>query len=440
MSDYAGNWYGPAIEAGIRPIRLIAGTKRCPSGTWEDHVLRTVDEVRAAFTKGFNVGFLLVGKEGVHPNPLGLWVNDIDSQGALDRFGDHPFNLMVSRDHPAKRHLYGRLPDPSLPRSSRLVRNSHDVKLTGIVVGPGSRHKDGGLYTPFQRSRDTGLWQPWDGQPIQWADLPVVDPKPYMPPPRLIELHPSNAQHVRKEWRFVAKEGAEGTPVSPFAMAGGSLEDRIIRGEGYIRNRLRLKIVSRSGKGGRVTLLVIVTHLLRYLRLPASKVVELLVLPVYGETRSWNAQCVDAMTGEPYPWSQEELHTAIEAAQHYVPAFGVFEFQRLERIQQANERLSDFWTLLGGIPPQDPDPSIAMSAEDLYRAFLDLYSLDEGGCSKRRFTVAIQKAYTAGLIRLRNIRGAGRRKLRYYQGISRELLDLALEIRSEEEPDAGEAA
>jgi len=155
--DYPSNWYGPAIQAGLRPIRLIAGTKRCPSGTWEDHILCSVDAVRDAFQQGFNVGFLLQGKEGIHPNPLGLWVNDIDSQAALTRFGDIPFDVMVSREHPAKRHLYARLPDPSLPRNSRLVRNSHDIKLTGIVVGPGSRHKDGDTYNAFQRSPVTGV-------------------------------------------------------------------------------------------------------------------------------------------------------------------------------------------------------------------------------------------------------------------------------------------
>jgi len=442
LVDYPANWYGPAIEAGLRPIRLGAGTKHCLGGPWESNILSSVEAVRAAFTQGFNVGFLLVGKEGIYPNALGIWVNDIDSQTALDHFGDAPFTLMVSRNHPAKRHLYGRLPDPSMPRHTSLIRNSHDVKLNGIVVGPGSVHKEGGIYEAFQRNTVTGVWQPWDGTPIRWDALPVIDPTPYMPPPKMIMLSVPQAcvaKHVAgDEWVF-QDTGSLEAPEVPFATATGDPITLSYRGEAYIRNRIRCNIFSKSGNGGRATLLVIATHLVRYLRLPPNKVMDLLVHPVHGESRCWNNQCIDAKTKEPYPWSYKELESAIAAAQCYIPAYGVMEYKRLERIKAANERLVDFWILLGYIPPQ-PEPMPAMSAQEVYNTFLELYSVDPTGCSYRRFACAFQKARRGGLVRLINARGGGRKKLRYYRGINHELLDLALEFRSEEEAEGPNAA
>ncbi|BDU68261.1 hypothetical protein GETHOR_03620 [Geothrix oryzae] len=441
--DYPTNWYGTAIQAGIRPLRLISGTKRCPSGTWEDHILRSPEDVRVAFDQGFNVGFLLQGKGGIFPNSPGVWVNDIDSQAAYDRFGDAAFNLMVARDHPAKRHLYARLPDPSRPRASRLIRQSHDVKLTGIVVGPGSRYEDGSLYEAFQRSPVSGLWEPWDGSPVDWSALSVVDHSPYLPPPRLIPLSKLQAQALMKfidtEW-VIQDESHDANEVTPaFTTAKGELQDRIYRGEAYIRNRITLGIVSKSGNGGRATLLVIVTHLLRYLCLPPGKVLELLALPVHLQMRSWNAHCIDARTKQPYPWSREELISAIKAAQFYSPAYGVQEYQRLAKIAAANDRMIDLWTLINSIPPQ-PEPIPAMSAEALYKVFMELYSVEPEGCSYRRFTLAIQKARRAGLVRIGNARGGGRRKLRYYQGVTPDLLELALELRGDEQGDQDEAA
>jgi len=81
-----------------------------------------------------------------------------------------------------------------------------------------------------------------------------------------------------------------------------------------------------------------------------------------------------------------------------------------------------------------------MSAQDVYQTFIELYSVDPSGCTFRRFACAMQKAMRAGIVRLVNARGGGRKKLRYYSGISLDLLDLALEFRSEEEADGPEAA
>lgn len=442
MRNLAFNWYGPAIESGHRPIRLISKTKQCPSGTWEDNILNTPREVMEAFEGDFNVGFLLQGKQGACPNPNGTWVLDIDSQKALDKFGDASFNLMVSRNHPAKRHLYARLPDPSTERHSRLVRNSHDVKLTGIVVGPGSRHKDGGIYQPFKRNPVSNLWEPWDGTVIDWNSLPVMDPTPYIPPPKLVMLSPDKAlrlkNFVKEEWLFKQETSVSQGIEQPFLTATGDSEDRRIRGDQYIKNRIKCKIFSRSGRGGRGTLLAITIHLIRYLRLPDSVALEMLNKPVYGMLRSWNAQCVWDDTGDPYPWSEAELKSAIDAAYHYVPAYGIIKYEEAKCLQAVQERLVDFWTLVDFIPTQGEVES--MAAQEVYRTFMDMYSVSPADCSYRRFTVAMQRAISTGLIRLMNKRGGGRKKLRYYGGISPELLELASILRSETENEGLEVA
>jgi hypothetical protein len=243
----------------------------------------------------------------------------------------------------------------------------------------------------------------------------------------------------KSEWIF--QEESPGTPegLPAFTTARGELQDRIYRGEAYIRNRIVLGIVSKSGNGGRATLLVIVTHLLRYLCLSPETVLELLTLPVHNQVRSWNAQCINAVSKEPYPWTQEELVSAIGAARFYIPAFGVLEHERLSKIAAANDRMLDLWTLINLIPPQ-PEPIPSMSAEALFKVFMELYSVDPQGCTYRRFTLALQKAIRAGLIRLANTRGGGRRKLRYYGGVTPDLLNLALELRFDEQAGDVDAA
>lgn len=293
-------FYAGALQQGLRFVKLKPRTKESV-GSWESSILPSVPAILASLDQGFNVGFLLQSKDMSNPNPLGVWGLDIDTQEAATRFPDAPFNLSVSRGHAFKRHYFALLPDPAAPRHSRNIRKSHDVKLTGILVAPGSTHQEGGIYSPEIRDPSTGLWVPWDGSPIDWASLSVVDPSPYMPlMTRLLPL--SNkaaekaAQSVSGEWVFASNQDASKWEDRPFSQAKGTLKDRTYRGESYVRNRLQCGIVSKSGDGGRATLLVIVTHLLQYLMLPDDVVMDLLVKPVHGTKKDWNSHCIDART------------------------------------------------------------------------------------------------------------------------------------------------
>jgi|GEM_PF-4165701 len=434
MIDYPTQFHADARNAGIRFIRLVTGSKKCPRGTWEEHTLSTPAEIRTAFDDGFNVGFLLEGKGGLHPNSLGVWGLDIDSKAASDQYRDEPFDLMVSRGHEFKRHLLARLPDPSAVRHSRNIRKSHDVKLTGILVSPGSRHADGGVYSVFTRDPTTREWVPWNGSPIDWGSLSVVDPTPYKPcSTKLILLTDEQAAKIcgdlPREWVFKESATPLGWKDRDYTIAKGDQAARGIRADFYIRNRIRYGIVSRSGEGGRATLLTTVIHLVQYLKLPEADVLKKIMFPVHNAKVAWNDCCVDGITEQPYLWTAHEVACAIAAARAYVPHYGVVEHHRLQVLAGVMERLWDFWGVLGRLPlPEDESPS--MSAHAVYNAFLELYSVDDKTCSFRRFTLAFQKAMKTGVLQLKNIRGSGRKKLRHYLGVSPELIDFALELPS----------
>ena len=335
MNERELSFYANAMRAGLRPIILLAGTDRCPAGTWEDHILATSEEVITHMEDEENIGFLLAGKGGAFPNPLGIWALIINSEKALARYGDDAFTVMLGWGDPHKRILLGRLPDPSAPRKSRVVRNSHEVKLGGIVPTLGSMHPEGGRVEVYVRDPGSHRWMPWMGYPIDWESLPIVDPAHYIPSTvLLIPLDEFRARQasarVPSEWIFWHKDVPPEWNRQTYSTAKGPISSRKIRADGFIRNRIRYGIVSRSGEGGRETLLTMVVHLVKYLCLPDETILSLLVEPVHGMGVSWNDKCVDAMTKEPHPWGVEELKTAIAAAHEYIPVYGP-EFKRLKR-------------------------------------------------------------------------------------------------------------
>ena len=254
--EHYANFYAGAIAAGLRFVRLRPRDKRCASGTWETNVRSTPEEILTEMAKGFNVGFLLQSKEGMHPNPLGVWGLDIDTESALQRFSDAPFTVMITRGHPFKRHYLARLPDPSAPRASRLIRDSHDVKLTGVLTAPGSTHIEGGTYEVFTRVLPSETWQKWDGVAINWALLPVVDPSAYIPaPPELVPNSPDYEEKVAtnagEEWVFKPTVPRAKWVEMPYVtMAGKPIAGRFNQGRWYIKNRINYGIVSCSGNGG----------------------------------------------------------------------------------------------------------------------------------------------------------------------------------------------
>lgn len=85
--------------------------------------------------------------------------------------------------------------------------------------------------------------------------------------------------------------------------------------------------------------------------------------------------------------------------------------------------------LLHGLPKPCND-SPAMKAQDLYETFLELFSVDRGDIKYRRFALAIQSGIATGYLHLRNIRRT-RKKQRFYQGVSPELIEIAIEAPEE---------
>ncbi|HPT72998.1 MAG TPA: hypothetical protein PLE74_12050 [Candidatus Cloacimonadota bacterium] len=426
-------FYVGAQQAGLRFIRLLPESLKCPAGTWEDHVISSAEVANDILKKGENVGFLLTGKRGGSPNPLGLWGLEINSQEALTRYADAPFTMMVSAGDPCHRVFLGRLPDPTARRKSRKLAGSHGVVQTGILPGPGSVHPDGSLYTLQIRNPESGTWQPWDGEPIDWSGIPVVDPEPYTPSTMI--LIPLDEQRAREaalrvppEWIFWSPEVPLEWNNQAYTSAKGDLGSRKIRADGYIRNRIRYGMVSRSGEEGRKTLLVIAVHLVKYLSIPDEVVQTLLTAPVHGMSKAWNDCCIDADTKKPYPWSAEEITSAIAVAHHYIPTYGVYESQKRLKLIGLMDRMKAFLQLLSLLPePTDESPS--MQTQELYELFLDMYSVDGKEFSNRRFTMALQAAISTGFLKLKNIRRT-KKKLRYYQGVSLDDIDHALELSS----------
>lgn len=423
-------FYESAIAAGFRLIHLLPGSTRCPAGTWEDHVLATPEEAVALLEDGENVGVLLAGKNGIHPNPLGLWALRIQSEQALDQFKDAPFTLKLSWGDPHKCLLLARLPNPDTPRKGRVVKDQHEAKLAGILPAPGSIHPEGGVVEVSIRAAGSQDWQPWTGTLIAWEALPVVDPTTFMP--STVVLLPLDehraaqaATRVPPEWIFFDMNIPPDWNRQGCTSARGNQGRRKIRAEGFIRNRIRHGVVSRAGDGGRRTLLSIAIHLVRYLCLPDEVVLELLTKPVHGTAVAWNDLCVDAETHCRMPWTMEELKAAIAAAHEYLPPFGVAEYLRFQSVMEGIERLKAFLKLLSLLPPPQRDAP-STKAQDLYTTFLEMYSVDKKDVSYRRFSLAIQSGIATGYLPLRGIRRT-KKKLRYYQGVSAELIDFALE-------------
>ena len=406
VKDSPAIFYVFTIDAGLRLIHL-RNNSACPIGkTWEGSILESADDVQDALNIEDNVGILLQGKDGYLPNLLGVWCLEIDSKAAGEKFSDTPFNLMFSDGDTVRKVLVARLPDNLLRRRSRTVKRSHTVRMTGIIMGPGSHQGAGGVIKAHVRDRLSGQWTPWDGERSCWASLSVVDPTPYLPlEPVLIPLPEANAREalgrgVGEEWIF-----RDGLPIggwldTPYKTAPGDYQTRLIRGRGYVRSRIRCGIVSRSGEGGRYTLLVIANHLLKYLRLSPSDVLDLLNKQLYMEIYPWNVKCCDGATGLTYPWTDKELVEAITAANEYVPYQGVVDHELDIRLKDAKARLQEFMRILSYLPEPDLEAP-SMSSAALYNAFLELFSLSVEDCSQRRFSLAFQDARRCGFLKLK---------------------------------------
>lgn len=396
--EMVGAFYAAMDAAGVRYLRLQPYEKTVEKGTtWEQNILQGPSDVIETFAAGWNVGLLLVGKDGAHPNPLGLCILDKDSDRALEHCDLSPFRLSVSRGHHEKAHFYGRMDDLNASRRSRHVRGSHDVKLTGIVVGPGSRHRDGGIYRILTRPDSRTPWTPWDPGGLNLGDLPAIRPSDYA----AMASHPilratRPPKPLPDQWNAVA-EPDEWSSLN-YLTDLRPLRDRWHRGSRYIENRIRDGIISRSGAGGRATLLVILTHLRQYLRLPTSVCLSLLLVQGAGG-KSWNDHCVDAGTRSPYPWSVAELESALQATEHFVPYYGVLEYANREAGRHLDRCLDDFVHRLAGAT-QGRGFHQTVSLQEISEVFHRAYGLPRTKQSVDRVSKSLCRHVEDGLLRL----------------------------------------
>ena len=199
-----------------------------------------------------------------------------------------------------------------------------------------------------------------------------------------------------------------------FVCCDRPIREREYRARGYLRNRSLHGYVSRSGNGGRATLIVVATHLRVFLGLSIDFCFMLLTRPVNRGGVSWNALCCWDEDGTPYPWSDVELRSALEAAEGFVPGFGVREYRRLEAAREVDRCLNDFVSRLqrhssGSWFYQ------RVSASELYWTFMREYDLPIDRLHLivfgRKFVEACK---AAGLCLER--RKVGRRKYMVYHG------------------------
>lgn len=269
------------------------------------------DRLREAndwLANGFNVGFIL--KHG-----CGFWVLDLDGDGP---WPEHIHQVIETLHPPTVHtpsggmHLYFRLP-PDLVGTPNLkahvchpiidgVKQTLDIKLGGrgtLVVAPGSR-RHGKTY------ESSGAWQA----------PPVLDPRTLFPSLQL--LHDS----------------------SNFLTDDRPLEDRIYRARAYLRSKAPVSVYK---KGGAKTLMSVVTHLTRFLRLPDDVALDLLTSP---PGASWNDRCMNSITGAPYPWSLDELQNALVRSSTLVSGYGKRLWEQKQKEIRRDQLLEKFIDLI----------------------------------------------------------------------------------------------
>lgn len=144
-------------------------------------------------------------------------------------------------------------------------------------------------------------------------------------------------------------------------------------------------------------MLVILTHLGQYLRLPNSVCLSLLLVQGAGG-KSWNDHCVDAGTRSPYPWSVAELESALQATEHFVPYYGVLEYANREAGRHLDRCLDDFVHRLAGAT-QGRGFRKDASLQEIYEAFLRAYGLPKTDQGFDRIGKRLRRDAEAGLLK-----------------------------------------
>ena len=204
---------------------------------------------------------------------------------------------------------------------------------------------------------------------------------------------------------------SDGWTGAPFVTCSRPLKERKFRAFGYLRNRIEAGDVSRSGMGGRATLLFIAVHLVVYLNLPKEFCLAALNRPI-NRGRSWNDSCVDAATGRPYPWSEAELNLSLDIAETLIPNFGGLEWERMQRRKNGDRCFEDFlqrinWNALGIGFHED------VAQEALHGAFLTVYDLPEEALRFVPFTRKMAEAIRTGRVKLKRVKSVETNRMVY---------------------------
>lgn len=285
----------PLEAGGKRPAQKFQRARK-KNNQWNTNTKISI--FRGWLRAGRNVGLVL--------HQTGLWVLDLDAESGWPSTVDDAIAELKPpqvRTPSGGRHCYFALPADLIGHPHLKAHVVHptidgikiplDLKLGGrqtLVVAAGSQ-KGSNRYLPL----------------TPWKQPPVLDPRKLFPSISMLHEHADQ----------------------PFDVDQRPLEDRLARGKAYLQKRAPVSV---STKQGSATLHRVCTHLVCYLRIPVHTALTLLTTPL---GNSWNDRCRDGKTGHPYPWSTDELHTALEGAKGSVPTFGVL--QRQLRIE--NERV-----------------------------------------------------------------------------------------------------
>lgn len=416
-------FYQTLLDWQVPIVKLKRGEKGLAGNSISVSRLSSLDEIIQALRDGFNLGMVSHTEKLSGANPHGVETLDLDA-------ADHgldltPFNgFMVRREGELiRQHLYFRHPYPSLPRTGNQVRGKYDLMMWNVVL-PGSIHRSGTMYELYVQVNHE--WKVWSGEPLTLDLLPVIDPdqfrpvKPAKPSVLVSATASSSGTGVSAQSPYI---GGLNSPA--YLTAKGTLRDREIQGRAYVRGRIRNGFVSKSGKGGRATLFATVNHLTAYLQLPLETALNFLTTPLSKKKgdKSWNAHCIDAASGKPYPWTNAEIQDALEDAARFVPPFGVLRWEEAQVRRAVMEKLKDFIWLLSTFP--EPEPGAAsMRTGDLAAAFRDLYDLPDGACGVGKMGQALRSAIKGGVISLvPKVRT--RAKLVHYLGVDPDSLGWA---------------
>lgn len=296
-------------------------------------------------TQGDGVGLILLRSP--------LWVLDLDAVSGYPTIVDET----IQRLRPPQvltpsggKHCYFRLPEDLIEHPHLKAHVCHptvddvvlplDLKLGGrqtLVVAAGT-------------TRGSRRYRPLD----PWGMPPILDPRDLFPEVEILHSH----------------QGQE------FDVDPRPLEARIVRAQMYLRKAAPICI---SKKRARCTLSRVCSHLVRFLRLPEPLALKLMTTP---SGKSWNVRCRNGETGEPWPWTPEELLDALRAARNAVPAYGVIARQIRLRDEARDSKLRSACTVIAQYASQDGSP---VAVTEVYKAVMEATGMPHDTCTLDRF-------------------------------------------------------